>query len=235
MVQTDKKARVLHIIELLEEHYPQEPLTLKARSPLQYLIATMLSAQSTDVQVNKVTKELFKKYHTPEDYAFADTLQLQQDIFQVGYYRQKTKHVQATCRMIIEKFNGKVPQTMEELVQLPGVGRKTANIILNRAFGIVEGIAVDTHVFRISRRLGLSEGKNPVKVEKDLMDLLPHERWNRINLLLGFSGALGRKQPSVQRDLAVRWYDVETDASIYCCDGKRCFAEKGVLILRYPL
>jgi endonuclease-3 len=180
---TNEKTRILHIIEVLEVQYPQEPLMPKARTPLQYLVATILSAQSTDVQVNKVTTELFKKYQSPEDYACADPKQLQQDIFQVGYYRQKTKHLQATCQMLIDEFNGKVPQTMEELIQLPGVGRKTANIVLNRAFGIVEGIAVDTHVFRISRRLVLSEGQNPTQVEKDLMELLPRNLWGRVNRL----------------------------------------------------
>ena len=183
MVQPDEQVRALHIIEILEAHYPQEPLTLTARTPFQYLVATMLSAQSTDVQVNQVTKELFNKYRTPQDFTSVDPLQLQQDIFKVGYYRQKTKHLQATCHMLIDEFNGKVPRTMEELVRLPGVGRKTANIVLNRAFGVVEGIAVDTHVFRISKRLGLSDGKNPAQVEKDLMALLPYEQWNRVNRL----------------------------------------------------
>lgn len=183
MKATEEKTRILHIIEVLEVQYPLEPLMLKARTPIQYLVATILSAQSTDVQVNKVTTELFKKYRTPEDYASADPLQLQQDIFEVGYYRQKTKHLQAACQMLIDEFNGKVPQTMEELIRLPGVGRKTANIVLNRAFGIVEGIAVDTHVFRVSRRLGLSEGQNPTQVEKDLMEVLPHNLWDRVNRL----------------------------------------------------
>lgn len=183
MKKVSEKKHALQIIELLEVHYPQEPLMPKARTPLQYLIATMLSAQSTDVQVNKVTTELFKKYRTPEDYASANPLQLQQDIFQVGYYRQKTKHLQATCRMLIEEFDGKVPHTMEELIRLPGVGRKTANIVLNRAFSIVEGIAVDTHVFRVARRLGLSEGQNPTQVEKDLIELLPCNLWGRVNRL----------------------------------------------------
>ncbi len=156
---------------------------IKARTPFQYLVATMLSAQSTDVQVNQVTKELFKRYQTPQDIAFADPLELQQEIFKVGYYRQKAKHLQAACLMIIEEFDGTVPRTMDELVRLPGVGRKTANIILHRAFGIVKGIAVDTHVFRISRRLGFSVGKNPGQVEKDLMILLPYEYWKIVNHL----------------------------------------------------
>ena len=183
MVQTNEKTRALQFITILEKQYPQEPLTLKARTPFQYLVATMLSAQSTDVQVNQVTKELFKKYRTPKDFTSVSPKQLQQDIFKVGYYRQKTKHLQATCQLLIDEFNGKVPQTMEELIQLPGVGRKTANIVLNRAFGIVEGIAVDTHVFRISRRLGLSEGQNPTQVEKDLMEVVPRTLWGQVNRL----------------------------------------------------
>jgi endonuclease-3 len=181
--KNEEKARAMRIITLLEAQYPQEPLTLQARSPFQYLIATILSAQSTDVQVNQVTTELFKKYRTPADFVNADPRALEQDIFKVGYYRQKTKHIQAACHMLLEEFDGTVPRTMDELLRLPGVGRKTANIILNRAFGVVEGIAVDTHVFRLSHRLGLSEGKYPNHVEKDLMDLLPHEQWNKVNRL----------------------------------------------------
>ena len=181
--KTSSRAHAKEIIRLLEYHYPQKPLMLKARSPLQYLVATILSAQSTDVQVNQVTKKLFQKYKTPQDYALADPEQLQQDIFKVGYYRQKTKHLRGACRVILEEFNGKVPQTMEELIRLPGVGRKTANIVLHRAFGVIEGIAVDTHVFRIARRLGLSDGKNPNQVELDLMELLPRNQWGRINQL----------------------------------------------------
>jgi endonuclease-3 len=156
---------------------------VKARSPLQYLIATILSAQSTDVQVNKVTSELFKKYRTLQDFVSADSEQLQQDIFQVGYYRQKTKYLQGACRLILEEFNGKVPRTMAELTRLPGVGRKTANIVLHRAFGVIDGIAVDTHVFRIARRLGLSDGKTPNQVELDLMEILPRSQWGRVNQL----------------------------------------------------
>jgi endonuclease-3 len=179
-----EKAHASEVIRLLEHHYPQKPLMLKARSPLQYLIATILSAQSTDVQVNKVTSKLFKKYRTLQDFVSADPEQLQQDIFQVGYYRQKTQYLQGACRLILEEFNGKVPRTMAELTRLPGVGRKTANIVLHRAFGVIEGIAVDTHVFRIARRLGLSDGKTPNQVELDLMEILPRSQWGRVNQLL---------------------------------------------------
>lgn len=144
-------------------------------------MATILSAQSTDIQVNRVTSKLFQKYRNAKDFATADLSQLQQDIYAVGYYRQKARFIQNACQMIIEVFDGKVPHTMEELLQLPGVGRKTANIVLNRVFGVVVGIAVDTHVFRIAHRLGLSTGHNPLQVERDLMEKLPQETWGLIN------------------------------------------------------
>lgn len=183
MVTSEEKLRVRQIIRLLKQTYPTKPLTLEARTPLEYLIATMLSAQSTDVQVNRVTTVLFQKYRTPEDYVHANSIQLQQDIHSVGYYRQKTKHIQATCQMLIEEYNGEVPRTMDELVKLPGVGRKTANIVLNRAFGIVEGIAVDTHVFRLAQRLGMSDSRTPTQVEKDLMAVLNQQLWGQVNRL----------------------------------------------------
>jgi len=177
------KKRIGKIIQRLKAQYINVKVGLNCSTPFEFLVGTILSAQSTDVQVNNVTSKLFQKYRTPQDFVSADPEQLQQDIFQVGYYRQKTKHLQGACRLILEEFNGKVPRTMEELIQLPGVGRKTANIILHRAFGIVEGIAVDTHVFRIARRLGLSEGKNPNQVELDLMEILPRNQWGRVNQL----------------------------------------------------
>lgn len=183
MAIAEEKARTRRIVALLEKTYPRRSTTLLAKSPLQLLVATILSAQSTDAQVNRVTRRLFRKYRRLQDFAKADLEQLQRDIFEVGYYRQKARFVQAACRMLIDQFNGKVPHTMEELLQLPGVGRKTANIVLSRAFGVVEGIAVDTHVFRIARRLNLSAGRTPEKVERDLMDRLPRGSWSRINHL----------------------------------------------------
>lgn len=179
----EEKARTRRIVYLLERAYPEKDTTLLAKSPLQLLVATILSAQSTDAQVNRVTRQLFRKYRSLQDFANADLEQFQQDIFEVGYYRQKAKYVLAACQMLIEQFRGKVPRTMGELLQLPGVGRKTANIVLSRAFGIVEGIAVDTHVFRVSRRLNLSTGRTPAQVERDLMERLPREGWSHINQL----------------------------------------------------
>jgi len=175
--------RARRIVKLLEAAYPDLGLTLRWRSPLELLIATILSAQSTDVQVNRVTRRLFQKYRTVADFAEADLSQLEEEIKGVGYHRQKARHIREACRIILEEFGGKVPNTMKELLRLPGVGRKTANIVLNRAFGVVEGIAVDTHVFRISRRLGLGSGRTPSQVERDLMALLPRDMWGRINRL----------------------------------------------------
>lgn len=183
LVSTEEKARARRIVDLLESAHPEKSTTLLARSPLQLLVATILSAQSTDAQVNRVTRRLFRKYRSVQDFARANLEQLQRDIFEVGYYRQKARFVLAACRMLIEQFNRKVPRTMKELLQLPGVGRKTANIVLSRAFGVVEGIAVDTHVFRVARRLNLSVGRTPQQVERDLMDRLSRESWSRINQL----------------------------------------------------
>jgi endonuclease-3 len=183
LVSTEENARARCIVDLLESAYPEKSTTLLAKSPLQLLVATILSAQSTDAQVNRVTRQLFRKYRSVQDFAGADLEQLQHDIFEVGYYRQKARFVQAACRKLLDQFNGKVPRTMEELLQLPGVGRKTANIVLSRAFGVVEGIAVDTHVFRIARRLDLSIGRTPEQVERDLMERLPQDTWSRINQL----------------------------------------------------
>jgi endonuclease-3 len=177
------ETRALQIVQLLEETYPESRPTLTARNPFEVLIATILSAQSTDAQVNRVTQQLFRKYRTPESFAAADLHQLELDIFAVGYYRQKARYIQTTCQMLIQQFDRKVPRTMDELLSLHGVGRKTANIVLTRAFGIVEGIAVDTHVFRISRRLELTAGSTPEKVEQDLMKIFPKQQWSIINQL----------------------------------------------------
>lgn len=183
MFDKEEQARAQRIIEILEAYYTESHSTLSARTPLELLIATILSAQSTDIQVNRVTSKLFQKYHNAKDFATANLSHLQKEIYAVGYYRQKANFIKRTCQMIIDEFNGKVPKTMEKLLQLPGVGRKTANIVLNRAFGIVIGIAVDTHVFRIANRLGLSTGHDALQVERDLMAILPQDVWGRINSL----------------------------------------------------
>jgi endonuclease-3 len=175
--------RVTEILRILQETYPLRQQSLKGRTPFKLLIATILSAQSTDLQVNRVAKQLFKQFPTVEAFASANLHELEQAIYQVGYYRQKARFLKATGQLLLEEFGGKVPQSMEELIRLPGVGRKTANIVLNRAFGIVKGIAVDTHVFRVARRLGLSEQKIRDKVEQDLMQIIPQSYWGQINLL----------------------------------------------------
>jgi endonuclease-3 len=151
-------------------------------------VATILSAQATDKQVNVVTKSLFKKYKTAKDYADADLSELEQDIRSTGFYRNKAKHLKNAAKLLVEKYDGKVPRTMDKLVELQGVARKTANIVLSNAFGIIAGIAVDTHVKRLSQRLGLTENKNPDKIEKDLMDIFPKIQWEKITNLLIFHG-----------------------------------------------
>ena len=186
--ELDKKARVLKIIELLEKDYPAAKTALHYTKPLEMLIATILSAQCTDKRVNIVTKSLFKKYRTAEDYANADSSELEQDIRSTGFYRNKTKNIKNTGRLLVEKYDSQVPRTMEELLELPGVARKTANIVLSNAYGIIEGVAVDTHVRRLAQRLGLTKNKYPNKIEADLMRNVPKSQWKRIADLLIFHG-----------------------------------------------
>ena len=173
---------------LLKEEYPDVKPSLNYSNPLELLVATILSAQSTDVQINKVTEKLFKKYRTVEDYASADLRALENDLPSTGFYKSKAKNIKAAAQIIIEKYNGEVPKTMEELITLPGVGRKTANIVLARGFGIIEGIAVDTHVKRVSRRLGLTRNSAPVKIEKDLIALARKEDLDSISMTLIYHG-----------------------------------------------
>ncbi len=178
------RVRVLKIIELLEEEYPKAKTALHYTSPLEILVATILSAQCTDKRVNIVTQSLFQKYKTAQDYANADLAELEQDIWSTGFYRNKAKNIKNAGRMLVEKFDSQVPRTMDELIELPGVARKTANIVLSNAYGVIEGIAVDTHVRRLSKRLGLTENKNPDKIEADLMLIVPKSHWKRITNLL---------------------------------------------------
>jgi endonuclease III len=184
----DKAARVLKIIELLEREYPDAKTALRYSSPLEILVATILSAQCTDKQVNIVTASLFKKYRTAKDYADADLAELEADIRSTGFYRNKAKNLKNSGKMLVEKYGSMVPDTMEELVELPGVARKTANIVLSNAYGIVVGVAVDTHVRRLSKLLGLTENTDPNKIEADLMDVVPKSQWKRITDLLIFHG-----------------------------------------------
>jgi endonuclease III len=182
-----KKAKFLRaeqIYSRLEAAYPEAKCALDFSSPLQLLIATILSAQSTDRTVNTVTPALFKKYRSSEDFARAKTPELEKMIHSTGFFRNKAKSVQGACRLIEEKYHGEVPQTMEELLELPGVARKTANVVLGVAFGKAEGVVVDTHVQRLSRRLDFSREERPDKIEGDLMKLFPRERWIHLAHLL---------------------------------------------------
>jgi endonuclease-3 len=180
----EKRKRAATIYRRLDKAYPDAKVALRFSNPLETVIATVLSAQSTDVMVNKVTESLFQKYRTPEDYLAAPPGELERDIHSTGFFNQKAKSIRGLARVIVEEFDGTVPDTMEGLLRLPGVARKTANIVLGNAFGTVEGIAVDTHVHRLARRLGLSEEHDPNKVERDLMALFPKSKWFRLTYLL---------------------------------------------------
>jgi len=169
--------RAPEIIRRLEESYPDAHTALHFSTPLEMLVATILSAQSTDANVNRVTETLFLKYRTPEDYLRVPEEELANDIHSTGFFNQKAKAIRGACARILEAYDGKVPNTMEELITLPGVARKTANVVLGNAFGAVEGMAVDTHVKRVANRLGFSEQKDPDKIERDLMALVPQEKW----------------------------------------------------------
>ena len=173
----EKKEKAARIIRELKKLFPQTKPTLTYNDPWQLLVAVILSARNTDKKVNEVTEILFKKYKSIEDYANADIKDLEQNLNKLGLFRQKAKFIKETARIINEKHKGKIPKTMKELIELPGVGRKTANIILGNLYNIVEGIAVDTHVTRLSRLFGLTENKNPEKIEQDLMKLLPKTEW----------------------------------------------------------
>jgi len=184
----EERERVQKIIQLLAKEHPDAKIALHYTNPLELLVATVLSAQSTDKTVNQVTKSLFKKYRKAEDYANANLEDLEKDIKSTGFYRNKAKYLKKLGQVLVEKFGSEVPRTMDELLTLPGVARKTANIVLSNAFGVIEGIAVDTHVRRLAQRLGLSDNKNPEKIEKDLMMLVPKEQWPKLTDLLIFHG-----------------------------------------------
>lgn len=182
------KARALEIVGRLEPQYHGLTTGLVYSSPLQLLVATILSAQCTDERVNSVTPILFTRYQSAADYAAADAAELEQVIHPLGFFRNKTKNIQAMAQALTERFGGEVPGSMEELLTLPGVARKTANVVLSHAFGTNEGIAVDTHVQRLSLRLGLSAQTHPIKIEADLMRLYPRALWGRVSDLLIWHG-----------------------------------------------
>lgn len=179
-----KAERVAEVLRRLGEAYPTAHIMLGFESPFQLLVAVILSAQTTDISVNKVTPELFSAYPTPEALAAADIGDVERIVHPTGFFRNKAKNIQAAARMIVNEFGGEVPGTMEDLIKLPGVARKTANIVLYNAFGVLDGIAVDTHVGRLAARLGFSSESDPVKVERDLMKLFPREEWGALTYKL---------------------------------------------------
>jgi endonuclease-3 len=182
------KQRALEILVRLKRLYPDAACTLNYQTPVQLLVATILSAQCTDERVNKVTPALFKRFPDALSLATADLEELQALVRSTGFYRNKAKNIKAACSMIEEKFGGKVPKRMEELLELPGVARKTANVVLANAFGINMGVTVDTHVKRLSQRLGLTEQTDPVRIERDLMLLLPQPDWENWSIRLIYHG-----------------------------------------------
>jgi endonuclease III len=173
----ERAARARQIMDRLRQMYPDARTSLNFSTPHELLVATVLSAQCTDERVNQVTATLFKKYRSPDEFAAADLAELERDVKPTGFYRNKAKLVRDGARMIVERFHGEVPRTMAELTMIPGAARKTANVVLGNAYGIVDGVVVDTHVGRVSRRLGLTTQDDPVKVEQDLMRLLPQADW----------------------------------------------------------
>ena len=184
----DKKELMKQIIKLLRKAYPDAHCALHHANPLELLIATILSAQCTDVRVNIVTATLFRKYRSAQDFINVAVTELEKDIQSTGFFRNKAKNIQGACKIIVEKYNGRVPETMEELLELPGVARKTANVVMGNAFGVASGIVVDTHVTRLANLLGLTETENAVKIEQDLIPLTPKKDWIMLPHLLIFHG-----------------------------------------------
>lgn len=178
------RKKLPEMIRLLRKSYPSAKTALNFKTPIQMLVSTILSAQCTDVRVNKVTPALFKKYATADDFAGAKLPELQTLIRSTGFYRNKAKNIQGAAEVIVKKYKGEVPRTMDEMLELPGVARKTANVVLHNAYGIVAGVVVDTHVGRLARRLGLTDQKDAAKVEKDLMEIVPKKDWANISYWL---------------------------------------------------
>lgn len=175
----ERRVRIQKLNQALEKLFPKASIELQYKTPLQLLVAVQLSAQCTDKIVNRITEKLFKKYRTLNDYVCADQGEFEQDIRSSGFYRNKAKNILAAARMIQKDFGGKVPSTMQEILRLPGVARKTATVVLKEAYGITAGVTVDTHVIRFVRRFNLSDYKDPVKIERDLMELLPKKEWSK--------------------------------------------------------
>jgi endonuclease-3 len=184
----ERRTRAAEVYDRLADEYPAATVALEHQNPYQLTVATILSAQTTDERVNEVTPELFERYPTPEDLARADQEEVQEIIHSTGFYRNKAKNIIGMARGVVEEHDGRIPRSMKELTGLPGIGRKTANVILGNAFGIDEGVVVDTHVRRLSKRLGFTEETRPVKVEQDLVELFPRERWTMLAHLLIWHG-----------------------------------------------
>jgi endonuclease-3 len=199
-----RQARARKILDHLERAYPDARIALDFTTPLQLLIATILSAQCTDERVNRVTKDLFKKYKGPKDFANANVLELQNDIKSTGFFRMKTKSIMGCSKALLEKHGGAVPNNIEELIELPGVGRKTANVVLGQAFGIVSGVVVDTHVHRLAQRMGLTDEDTAEKIEEDLMKVFPRRDWvdvGSIFILHGRRTCIARKPKCLECSL----------------------------------
>ncbi len=182
-----KKQKVIEILSIFDQLYPEAMCSLEYETPLQLLISTQLAAQCTDARVNLVAKDLYKKYKSAEDFAKAELSELEQDIKSTGFYRNKAKNIIACCKILVEKYNGRIPDNMEELLQLPGVGRKTANLVLYEIYGI-QGVVVDTHAKRLSNHIGLTKNQDPEKIEYDLQKIIPKNRWADFCHLLVFHG-----------------------------------------------
>ncbi|QQS34480.1 MAG: endonuclease III [Acidobacteriota bacterium] len=184
----DKKNHVAEVARRLKKLYPAARVELDHGSAFQLMIASILAAQNTDVNVNKVTPELFRKYRTPQDFVDADPAEIERDIYTCGFFRQKTKAIRAVCQRLIDDFGGELPQTMDEMLTLPGIGRKTANVVLGEAMGVAAGIVVDTHNIRLSHLLGLSNEKTAEKIERDLMQIVPKKHWIKFGQWITWHG-----------------------------------------------
>lgn len=210
--------RVTALLAGLDEAYPDATCELKHKTPFQLLISTILSAQCTDVRVNQVTETLYKKYPTPEAFAYAIPRELEQEIRPTGFFRNKTKSVMGASKAIVEQFGGQVPRTMEEILTLPGVARKTANVVLGTAYSIAKGVVVDTHVMRLSRRLDLSRRTDPKKIEQDLMEVIPQKKWIEFSHQLIWHGrrvCVARKPRCIDCKLERICYSVDKTMSTH--------------------
>jgi endonuclease III len=208
MTKQYDRRRVEEIIKILSKAVPDSHIALRFSNPLELLVATILSAQCTDIKVNQVTPDLFKRYRTAKDYAEADLEELEEIIRPTGFYHNKANSIQKCCQELVGRLGGKVPNTLEELITLPGVGRKTANVLMGNAYGI-PGIAVDTHVRRVSQRIGLTKNDDPVKIEFDLMEIVPREEWIHFSNLLIWHGRriCAAKRPLCQECPIRKWCD----------------------------